>query len=98
MNASTPLNLLPEVVDFLAASPLKAVVGGRDTDALDGGTFATLDPGTGEHLAHVVSMQAPDIDLAVQAAAKAWPLALAPALVRAARGRSTRADPPGGSV
>jgi aldehyde dehydrogenase (NAD+) len=73
MNASTPLNLLPEVVDFLAASPLKAVVGGRDTDALDGGTFATLDPGTGEHLAHVVSMQAPDIDLAVQAAAKAFP-------------------------
>lgn len=73
MNVSTSFELLPEVAKFLSASPIKAVIAGRDTQAIDGATFATLDPGTGRHLAHVVSMQATDIDLAVRAAADAFP-------------------------
>jgi acyl-CoA reductase-like NAD-dependent aldehyde dehydrogenase len=73
MNASTSFKLLPEVAEFLSAAPVKAIVGGRDTEAIAGDTFATLDPGTGEHLAHVVSMQKADIDLAVRAAARAFP-------------------------
>lgn len=64
--------LLPEVEKFLSASPLKGVVGGRDVAAADGATFTTIDPGSGEHLAEVASMQAVDIDRAVRAAADAF--------------------------
>jgi aldehyde dehydrogenase (NAD+) len=62
-----------EVEKFLSPSALKAVVGGRDVEAIGGKRFTTLDPGTGLPLAQVVSMQAPDVDLAVQAATKAYP-------------------------
>ncbi|WP_218509295.1 aldehyde dehydrogenase [Variovorax sp. dw_308] len=65
--------MLPEVAQFLSASPIAAVVGGQDVCGLDGQAFTTLDPGTGLPLAQVVAMQAADVDLAVRAAAKAFP-------------------------
>ncbi|WP_213953673.1 aldehyde dehydrogenase family protein [Variovorax sp. dw_954] len=66
-------DMLPEVAQFLSASPIAAVVGGQDVPGLDGQTFTTLDPGTGLPLAQVVAMQAADVDLAVRAAARAFP-------------------------
>ena len=62
MKAPVPLfQMLPEVEQFLSASPIQPVVGGQDAGALDGQTFSTLDPGTGLPLARVVAMQAPDV-------------------------------------
>jgi acyl-CoA reductase-like NAD-dependent aldehyde dehydrogenase len=71
---STSSRRHPEVGTFLSAAPIKAVVGGQDVDALDGQRFTTIDPGTGCPLAQVVSMQAADVDLAVKAAARAFPI------------------------
>ncbi|RZL87828.1 MAG: aldehyde dehydrogenase [Variovorax sp.] len=74
MKALIPsFKMLPEVAQFLSASPIQAVVGGRDVNALDGQAFTTLDPGSGLPLARVIAMEAPDVDLAVGAAAKAFP-------------------------
>jgi aldehyde dehydrogenase (NAD+) len=70
---ATAFPLLPEVARFLSTSAVKAVIGGRDVDALDGQAFTTLDPGTGLPLARVAAMQAADVDQAVRAAAKAFP-------------------------
>jgi len=66
------IELLPEVARFLSASPLKGVVGGKDVAAANGATFSTLDPGRGEKLAEVTSMQASDVDAAAKAAADAF--------------------------
>lgn len=63
---------ISEVASFLSQSPLKAFVGGKWVSAADGATFVTNDPGTGERLAEVTAMSAADIDLAVQAADKAF--------------------------
>ena len=74
MNAPpSSFQMLPEVAAFLSANPVQAVVGGQDAASLDGAAFTTLDPGTGLPLARVVAMQAADVDLAVRAAAKAFP-------------------------
>ena len=45
--------LLPEVKSFLARDPLHPYINGQPTHTADGETFATLDPSSGEHLAHV---------------------------------------------
>jgi len=68
MSENTP----SEVASFLSGSPLKAFVGGKSVEAADGASFTTYDPGTGERLAEVTAMSAADIDLAVQAADKAF--------------------------
>jgi acyl-CoA reductase-like NAD-dependent aldehyde dehydrogenase len=72
MPLSTSTPLLPEVAAFLAESPLKAVIGGRDTPASNGETFQTRDPGSKELLAEVSAMQPDDVDRAVRAAAEAF--------------------------
>ncbi len=64
--------LIPEVKEFLAGSPLKAVIGGEDHTSANGGTCATRDPGTGEVLAEVSFMQPEDVDAAIQAAQAAF--------------------------
>jgi acyl-CoA reductase-like NAD-dependent aldehyde dehydrogenase len=46
-------------------------IDGRFVDAADGRTFESLDPGTGQPLAHVAEASAADIDLAVSAARRA---------------------------
>jgi len=43
-------------------------IGNEWADAEDGGTFATVNPATGETIAEVASGQAADIDKAVAAA------------------------------
>lgn len=60
-----------EVRDFLA-TPLKLQIGGKQIDAKSGGTFETLDPGTGEPIATLAAGGAEDIDLAVKAANDAF--------------------------
>ncbi|MBI3946902.1 MAG: aldehyde dehydrogenase, partial [Armatimonadetes bacterium] len=64
--------LPPEVADFLAGSPLAAVVGGQPLESASGETFATRDPGSGAVLAEVHAMQPADVDRAVQAADRAF--------------------------
>jgi aldehyde dehydrogenase (NAD+) len=61
--------LLPEVRAFLATSPLKAVIGGKDVAGSTGETIKTLDPGSGRVLAEVHALSAEDVDRAVKAAA-----------------------------
>jgi phenylacetaldehyde dehydrogenase len=52
----------------VTAQPRKLLINGQWVEALDGETFETFDPGTGEVLAHVAHGKAADIDLAVKAA------------------------------
>ena len=65
-------NLLPEVEQFLAKDVHGGFIGGTEVFAADGATFETRDPGTGEVLAKVASLQAADVDRAVAAAAEAF--------------------------
>lgn len=58
---------LPSVVDFLG-QPRKLLVGGAWVASRSGKTFASIDPSTGEPLAHVYEGDAADIDAAVTAA------------------------------
>ncbi|GAC1648088.1 MAG: aldehyde dehydrogenase DhaS [Candidatus Dormibacteraceae bacterium] len=60
-----------EVARFLRDQPKKLYIGGKWVEAASGKTFATLDPSTGEVLAHVAEGGAEDIDRAVAAARKA---------------------------
>ena len=72
MATATAPRLLPEVEKFLASSPLKGVVGGKDVAGSTGGTMATRDPGTGEPIAEFCVLGADDVDKAVQAATHAF--------------------------
>jgi acyl-CoA reductase-like NAD-dependent aldehyde dehydrogenase len=60
-----------EVARFLREQPKKLFIGGKWVEAASGKTFATLDPSTGEVLAHVAEGGAEDIDRAVAAARRA---------------------------
>jgi 1-pyrroline dehydrogenase len=51
----------------------KIFVGGKWTDAADGGTMEVLNPATGETIAEVPACTAADVDAAVEAAAAALP-------------------------
>jgi aminobutyraldehyde dehydrogenase len=51
----------------------KILVGGKWTDAAEGGTMEVLNPATGETIADVPACTAADVDAAVEAAAKALP-------------------------
>jgi acyl-CoA reductase-like NAD-dependent aldehyde dehydrogenase len=51
----------------------KLFIGGKFVDALDGVTFATLNPHDGSELAQVAEAKAADIDRAVEAASAAFP-------------------------
>ena len=50
------------------AQSRQLLIGGEWVDAADGGTFETIDPGTGEVLATVAHGKAEDVDRAVRAA------------------------------
>src|SRR5215831_5367274 len=56
-----------------AVTARKIFVGGKWTDAAEGGTMEVLNPATGESIAQVPSCTAADVDAAVEAAAKALP-------------------------
>lgn len=65
-------NLLPEVSDFLNNSLHKAFVNGEWVEASGGQTFDVVDPGRGEKIATVASLQKEDVDRAVDAAVNAF--------------------------
>jgi acyl-CoA reductase-like NAD-dependent aldehyde dehydrogenase len=50
----------------------KLFINGKFVDAVSGKTFATLNPATGEVLAHVAEADAADVDIAVKAAKDAF--------------------------
>jgi aldehyde dehydrogenase (NAD+) len=64
--------LLPQVKKFLKSAPVKMLIGGKWTGAASGKTFPVHDPGEGAVIAHAPEGCAPDIDLAVRAARKAF--------------------------
>jgi aldehyde dehydrogenase (NAD+) len=53
---------------FLTSSPKRLLIGGRCVDALDGGTFESRNPATGDLLATIAEAGARDVDRAVSAA------------------------------
>ncbi len=61
-----------DVADFLSAPLHKAYVGGRWIEANSGQTFDVVDPGRGEKIATVTSLQADDVNAAVDAAVDAF--------------------------
>src|SRR6476646_3339600 len=69
VSSSVPID--PNVAAFLA-TPRKMLIGGHWVAAASGKTFATLDPATGEVLAHVAEGDKQDIDRAVGAARAAF--------------------------
>ena len=64
--------LLASTQSFLQGSPKKLLIGGEWVTAAGGQTFATLNPATGETLAQVALAGEADVDLAVQAARRAF--------------------------
>ena len=59
-------------VEAFVAAPQQLFINGQWADAASGKTFETLNPATGETLAHVAEGDAGDIDRAVRAARKAF--------------------------
>jgi acyl-CoA reductase-like NAD-dependent aldehyde dehydrogenase len=64
--------LHPEVSKFLAAQPLKMLIGGKWVEAESGETFETRDPGNGKVLAKVAAGDSADIARAVKAGQEAF--------------------------
>ena len=69
--ATTQFAVAPQVARFLD-SPKRLLIGDRWVDSLSGKKFAAYNPATGEVMAQVAQGDAPDIDLAVKAARKAF--------------------------
>ncbi len=65
------IDVLPGVRSIPEA-PRRMLIGDEWVDAADGRTFATLDPSTGEPLAHVAEAGEVDIDRAVRSARRAF--------------------------
>jgi phenylacetaldehyde dehydrogenase len=65
------LALRDRVTAFLSDDPGRLLIGGRWVDAVDAGTFATVDPASGTELARVARGRAEDVDHAVVAAGSA---------------------------
>jgi acyl-CoA reductase-like NAD-dependent aldehyde dehydrogenase len=61
-----------EAATFLKGGPKRLFIGGKWVEAASGKTFETLDPATGEVLAHVAEAGAEDVDRAVAAARKSF--------------------------
>ena len=72
MSTATAQELLPEVSEFLSADLHKAFVNGEWVEASGGETFGVNDPGTGNRIATVASLQKEDVDRAVDASVKAF--------------------------
>jgi gamma-glutamyl-gamma-aminobutyraldehyde dehydrogenase len=52
--------------------PANAVIGGKSTPAIGGGTFDTINPATGDVLTKIASCRKEDVDLAVEKARRAF--------------------------
>lgn len=66
------VTLLPATLAFLHSGPKKLLINGRWEDALNGETFATYNPATGEELVTVAQAGLEDVERAVQAARAAF--------------------------
>ncbi len=64
--------LHPGVLSFLHTRPKRMLIDGQWVEAASGRTFETINPATGEVLAHVAEADREDIDRAVTAARKAF--------------------------
>ena len=73
MSTSAIASLLPEVEAFLSRGSFPGFVGGQDFPAASGDVIATIDPGSGEHLADIHDLDPSEIDRAVDVAAEAFP-------------------------
>ncbi len=72
MNAPYNPGLLEQLQIRYAAAPARMLIGGEWVEAASGETFETLNPSTGELIAHVASAGDIDIDRAVAAARAAF--------------------------
>jgi acyl-CoA reductase-like NAD-dependent aldehyde dehydrogenase len=72
MAVTAPQEALSEPARRFLAGPHDLLIGGERVPALDGGTFESLDPATGETIAEVAYAGAADIDRAVKAAREAF--------------------------
>jgi len=68
---TTQFPVLPQVTNFLD-SPKRLLIGDKWVDSISGKRFPVHNPATGQVMANVAEGCAPDIDLAVKAAAKAF--------------------------
>lgn len=73
MSTSATANLLPDVEAFLSRREFPSFVGGKSFPAATGRVIATLDPGSGEHIADIHDLDASEIDQAVEVANAAFP-------------------------
>ncbi|MDB4671503.1 aldehyde dehydrogenase family protein, partial [Pirellulaceae bacterium] len=73
MSTVASLDLLPEVIQFLAQRPQSSWVGGQTVQSTGQLTFASLDPGSGEKIADVADLDAAQVDQAVDDAGQAFP-------------------------
>ncbi len=86
-NPTPPLNdALDDAARGFIAGPHRLIIGSERPEALDGRTFATLDPSSGIEIAQVPHAGAGDVERAVAAARDAFEGAWA-ALAPSARGR-----------
>jgi aldehyde dehydrogenase (NAD+)/phenylacetaldehyde dehydrogenase len=87
--AHTPhpdVQLRPETLAFLDATPKKLLIDGEWTGAANGETFVTINPATAEPLALAAQAGEADVDRAVAAARRAFEGGHWPALSSADRG------------
>ena len=68
MTSTLELEELQPTVRAFLAKPKRMLIGGDWVEALDGETFPTIDPASGQTLVDVAEAKAADIDRAVQAA------------------------------
>ena len=74
-------------------------IGGKWQDSVSGKTFATLNPATGQPICQVAEGDQPDIELAVQAARRAfedgpWAKMSAAEMISLASSHDARRNPP----
>ncbi|WP_371778634.1 aldehyde dehydrogenase family protein [Streptosporangium subroseum] len=63
---------LEKSVEDFVTTPRKLLIDGQWVEAASGKSFATLNPATGETLAHIAEADAEDVDRAVRAARRAF--------------------------
>ena len=68
---ATPALSIPKVTQ-VPIKQTKILIDNQWVDSLSGKTFETIDPATGEVIARLAESDAPNVDLAVKAARKAF--------------------------
>ncbi|MGH2978970.1 MAG: aldehyde dehydrogenase family protein [Solirubrobacterales bacterium] len=72
MTVTAPPDSLSDAARRFLARPHHLLIGGERVPARDGRTFESVDPSTGEAIAHVAQAGTDDVDAAVSAAADAF--------------------------